>query len=351
MEKKTMKAAVYRGPNDIRLEDVPMPVIIEADDAIVRVTRSTICGTDLHIMHGALPVADGRILGHEFCGEIVSVGPNVKNVKVGDRVAANCVTQCGECFYCKRGEINHCENGGWMFGYTIDGCQAEYVRVPFASKNLYQIPANLSDEDVLLVGDILSTGYFGAERGDIKPGDTVAVMGCGPVGMCSMASARLFGPAQIIAVDTNDHRLEVAKRAGIADITLNPTRDDVVAEIRKLTAGRGADVTIEAVGAKATYETALKAARPSGRVSIIGLFAEPQELALNEICGKNLTIRMGWVHSIHMEKLISLIAKSKITTDFMLTHRAPLNDIAKGYDVFGSKKDNCIKWVVTPYQG
>ena len=347
----TMKALVYRGPEKIALEDVPIPNIIKQDDAIVRVTTSTICGTDIHIWHGGMPEVEGpRIIGHEFVGEVVEVGPAVCNAKVGDKVAVSCVTQCGECFYCVRGTYSHCTTGSWIFGYMIDGCQAEYVRVPHANFGLHKIPDKLTEEDVLFVGDILSTGYFGAENAEIKPGDTVAVMGCGPVGMCAMAAARLWGPARIIAVDINEDRLNVALKQGIADLALNPMKVDVPEAIRELTEGRGADQTIEAVGAKPTYEMALEAVRPGGNVSIIGVFEKPQELAMNKLWIKNIKISMGLVNANRIPELIRLIENGKINTNFLITHRAPLNDIVKGYDIFGNKKDNCIKWVVTQYQ-
>ena len=344
-----MKAVVYHGPEDIRLEDVPTPKIIEPTDAIVRVTLSTICGTDIHIQHGGLPaVKPGTIIGHEFCGEVVEVGPNVHNVKPGDKVAVSCVTQCGTCFYCLRGEYSQCTTGSWIFGYLIDGCQAEYVRVPYADTGLHIIPEGLTEEDLLFIGDILSTGYFGAENGEIKPGDTVAVMGAGPVGMCAMATSRLWGPAQIIAVDTNEQRLQVALDNGIADIVINPAKEDAIAKIRELTEGRGADVTIEAVGITPTYNMALEAVRPAGTVSIIGVFEKPQELKMNEYWIKNLTIKMGLVNANKLPQLIELIKKGKIDMRFLQTHKAPLNDIMEGYDVFGNKKDDCLKWLVTP---
>ena len=349
MLQEKMKAVVYHGPEDIRLEDVPTPKIIEPTDAIVRVTLSTICGTDIHIQHGGLPaVKPGTIIGHEFCGEVVEVGPNVHNVKPGDKVAVSCVTQCGTCFYCLRGEYSQCTTGSWIFGYLIDGCQAEYVRVPYADTGLHIIPEGLTEEDLLFIGDILSTGYFGAENGEIKPGDTVAVMGAGPVGMCAMATSRLWGPAQIIAVDTNEQRLQVALDNGIADIVINPAKEDAVAKIRKLTEGRGADVTIEAVGITPTYNMALEAVRPAGTVSIIGVFEKPQELKMNEYWIKNLTIKMGLVNANKLPQLIELIKKGKIDMRFLQTHKAPLNDIMEGYDVFGNKKDDCLKWLVTP---
>lgn len=351
MNKETMKALVYHGAKNIKLEDVPVPKIIKNDDAIIRVTTSTICGTDVHIEAGGLPeVKEGRIIGHEFVGEIVELGPNVNDFKVGDRVAVSCVTQCGECFYCVRGDYSHCVDGSWIFGYMIDGCQAEYVRVPHANMGLHKIPEGLSEEDVLFVGDILSTGYFGAERGKIQPGDTVAVMGCGPVGMCAMTSARLWGPSQIIAVDTNQARLEVALKEGLADIAINPLKENAAEKIRELTEGRGADVTIEAVGIKPTYEMAIDAVRAGGNVSLIGVFEEAQELPLNKLWIKNINISMGLVNANRIPELLKLIKAGKINTNFLITHRAPLNDILEGYDIFANKKDNCLKWIITPYE-
>lgn len=346
-----MKALVYRGPEKISLEDVPLPKIIEPDDAIVRVTTSTICGTDIHIWHGGMPeVQSPRVIGHEFVGEVVEVGPNVRNAKVGDKVAVSCVTQCGECFYCVRGMYSHCTTGSWIFGYAIDGCQAEYVRVPHANMGMFTIPEGLSEEDVLFVGDILSTGYFGAENAKIEPGDTVAVMGCGPVGMCAMTTARLWGPSKIIAVDINQERLDIALKQGIADVALNPLNVNVPERIRELTDGLGADRTMEANGATPTYQLALDSVRAGGNVSLIGVFEKPQELAMNKLWIKNINISMGLVNANRIPQLLKLIRDGKINTNFLITHRAPLNDVVRGYDVFGNKKDNCLKWVITPYQ-
>ncbi|MBN2428514.1 MAG: alcohol dehydrogenase catalytic domain-containing protein [Deltaproteobacteria bacterium] len=346
-----MKALVYRGPGKIGIEDAPMPQILEPDDAIVRVTTSTICGTDIHIWQGGMPEVEApRIIGHEFVGEVVAVGPAVRNSKVGDRVAVSCVTQCGECFYCVRGIYSHCTTGSWIFGYMIDGCQAEYVRVPHANLGMFSIPEGLTEEDVLFVGDILSTGYFGAENAHIEPGDTVAVMGAGPVGMCAMATAKLWGPARVIAVDMIQERLDAAVKNGVADMGLNPAKVNVPEAIRELTNGRGADRTIEAVGVTGTYNLALDAVRPGGDVSIIGVFEKPQTLAMNTLWIKNIRISMGLVNANRIPELINLIQQGKINTNFLCTHRAPLNDIVKGYDVFGNKKDNCLKWLVTPYE-
>lgn len=347
----TMKAVVYRGPEKIGLEDVPLPKIIEPDDAIVKVTTSTICGTDIHIWHGGMPeVKAPRIIGHEFVGEVVEIGPNVRNAKVGDKVAVSCVTQCGECFYCVRGIYSHCTTGSWIFGYMIDGCQAEYVRVPHANLGMFHIPEELTEEDVLFVGDILSTGYMGAENAHIEPGDTVAVMGSGPVGMCAMATARLWGPSKIIAVDFDQSRLDAAVKNGVADVGLNPSKVNAAEAIRDMTEGRGADRTLECVGVQGTYEMALDAVRAGGSVSMIGVFEKPQTLPMNTLWIKNINISMGLVNANRIPELIKLIKAGKINMKFLCTHHAPLNDIMKGYDIFGSKKDNCLKWVVTPYE-
>lgn len=347
MNQKTMKAVVYHGPNNISLDEVPVPQIIHSDDIIVRVTTSTICGTDIHIQTGGMPaVKPGTIIGHEFCGEVVEMGPAVTNVKIGDRCAISCVTSCGHCYYCRKGEYSHCTTGSWIFGYQIDGCQAEYVRVPHANMGVYVIPEGLEDEDVLFVGDILSTGYFGAEAAEIKPGDTVAVFGAGPVGMCAMATARLWGPACIVAVDTNEFRLQTALAQGIADVAINPAKQNAAEEIKGLTEGRGADATIEAVGITPTYNMAIDSVRDAGVVSIIGVFEKPQELKMNELWIRNLKIHMGLVKTDCIPALIRLIAAKKLDMRFLQTHSAPLADILTGYDVFGNKKDNCIKWLV-----
>jgi alcohol dehydrogenase len=350
MNQKTMKAVVYHGPGKISLDDVPVPTIKEPTDAILKVTTSTICGTDIHIQHGGVATCPpGTILGHEFCGEVVELGSSVKNFKVGDKVAVSCVTFCGECFYCLKGNYARCENGSWILGHTINGCQAEYTRVPYANFSMKKIPAGLTDEDVLFVTDILSTGYYGAQRGMIQNGDTVAVMGTGPVGMCALATAKLWGPAQVIAVDGNDHRLDVCVKQGIADVGINPTKEDAVAKIKSLTNGRGADVTIEAVGFKPTFDLAINAVRPGGHVSLLGVFEGPMELQMQELWIKNIYISMGLVDMNRMPQLIDLIAHKKIDMKFLQTHVKPLNDIMEGYDVFGNKKDNVLKWLVKPY--
>jgi alcohol dehydrogenase len=265
-----MKAFVYHGPNSMSFDEVPMPEILKPSDAIVRVTTSTICGTDKHIRHGGVPaVKPGTIIGHEFCGEVVEIGSGVNKFKVGDRVAVSCITQCMSCYYCKRGQYSQCVDGSWIFGHLIDGCQADFVRVPYADSGMYVIPDSLTDEDVLFVGDILSTGYFGAENGNIQRGDTVAVFGSGPVGMCAMATARLWGPARVVAVDIDESRLEFAQKQGWADYGLNPLKADVTQALKDMTEGRGADVTIEANGFEPTFKGAIAGVKAGGTVSII----------------------------------------------------------------------------------
>ncbi|HWQ71843.1 MAG TPA: alcohol dehydrogenase [Desulfitobacteriaceae bacterium] len=342
-----MKAFVYHGPNNMSLDEVPMPKILKPSDAIVRVTTSTICGTDKHIRHGGLPeVAPGRIIGHEFCGEVVETGSEVKKFKKGDQVAVSCVTQCMNCYYCKRGQYSQCVDGSWIFGYMIDGCQADYVRVPYADNGMYLIPDSLEDEDVLFVGDILSTGYFGAENGGIQPGDTVAVFGSGPVGMCAMATARLWGPARIIAVDIDESRLALAKKSGWADYCLNPQKIDVTQALKDMTGGRGADVTIEANGFEPTFKGAIEGVKAGGTVSIIGVFEKPQILEMNKLWIRNITIKMGLVKANHIPELIDLIKEGKLNMKPLITHTIPLSQVAEGYDIFEERRDGAIKVVL-----
>lgn len=343
----TMKAFVYHGPEKMSLDIVPKPKIQKPTDAIVKVTTSTICGTDKHIRHGGLPeVEPGRIIGHEFCGIVEEVGPAVTRFKPGDRVAVSCVTQCMECYYCRRGMYSQCVDGSWIFGYMIDGCQADYVSVPYADSGMHLIPEELEDEDVLFVGDILSTGYFGAENGKIQPGDTVAVFGSGPVGMCAMATARLFGPATIVAVDIDDSRLEFAKKNGWADVGLNPNKVDVPQALRDMTEGRGADVTIEANGFEPTFKGAINSVRPGGTVSIIGVFEKPQIVEMNKLWIKNITIAMGLVNANRIPELINLIKAGKIDMRPLITHTLPLSQVAEAYDIFEERRDGAIKVVL-----
>lgn len=334
-----MRAVVPCG-DSIKVIQKDIPQIINPTDAIVKVTCTAICTSDLHIINNAVPryVSD-TVLGHEFVGEIVSVGDSVKNLKVGDRVAANCITFCGECWFCRHGFINNCINGGWELGCRIDGGQAEYVRVPYADTGLNKIPDNVSDENAVFVGDILSSGYFAAE--DIKQNDTVAVIGAGPVGLCAMICARYLGADKIIAIDVDESRLEFAKQ--YADYTVNPNKEDVERIVKNISE-YGADYVIEAAGGNDTFQTAWKIARPNATVFVVAMYEEEQTLPLNIMYGKNLTFKTGGVDAIHCDKLLKLISENKISTDFLISKRYSFDDICEAYNEF--KKKECYKIII-----
>src|SRR5579859_3217284 len=268
-----MHALVYHGPGQKAWEEVPKPTLLDDTDAIVRVDVTTICGSDLHILKGDVAeVTDGRILGHEAVGTVEEVGSSVKNLRVGDRVLVSCITACGACQFCRQGRYGQCTGGGgWILGHLIDGTQAEYVRVPFADTSTYPVPEGVSDEDILMMSDILPTGYeVGVLNGHVQPGDVVAVVGAGPIGLSAMMGARLFSPSHIVAIDLADSRLEAAKQFG-ADVTVNNGREDPLEVIKGLTGGLGADVAIEAVGVPATFELATALSRPCGHIANIGV--------------------------------------------------------------------------------
>ncbi len=346
-----MKAVVYEKKGTVRLVEKPVPTIVEPRDAIVKVMRASICSSDLHIRNGGVPRArEGVVLGHEFAGEIVEIGSGVKNYSVGDRVAVNVESFCGECFFCRRGYVNNCVEGGWELGCRIDGGQAEYVRVPTADMSCTRIPDAISYEQALFVGDVLATGYWAAGIGEIRPADVVLVLGAGPTGLTTMMSARLFGPAVIVACDINEDRLALAKAQGLCDITINPKKQDVIQTVRALTEGRGADVVFEVAGAKNTFELAWQAARPNAVVVVVALYEEAQTIPLNRMYGKNLTFKTGGVDASRCSDIMRLIEAGRLDTSLMITHRAPLNDIMTGYDIFANQKEGCIKWVVTPFE-
>ena len=346
-----MKAVVYEKKGTVRLVEKPVPTIVEPRDAIVKVMRASICSSDLHIRNGGVPRArEGVVLGHEFAGEIVEIGSGVKKYSVGDRVAVNVESFCGECFFCRRGYVNNCVEGGWELGCRIDGGQAEYVRVPTADMSCTRIPDAISYEQALFVGDVLATGYWAAGIGEIRPADVVLVLGAGPTGLTTMMSARLFGPAVIVACDINEDRLALAKAQGLCDITINPKKQDVIQTVRALTEGRGADVVFEVAGAKDTFELAWQAARPNAVVVVVALYEEAQTIPLNRMYGKNLTFKTGGVDASRCSDIMRLIEAGRLDTSLMITHRAPLNDIMTGYDIFANQKEGCIKWVVTPFE-
>lgn len=346
-----MKAVVYKGNGILALEERPVPRILDEKDAIVKVTLTTICSSDIHIKHGAVPKAvPGTILGHEFVGVVAETGSGVRKVKAGDRVSVNVETFCGECFFCKRGFVNNCQDpqGGWALGCRIDGGQAEYVRVPYADNGLTVIPDRVTDEQALFNGDILSTGYWAADIGKIRPGDTVAVIGAGPTGLCTMACARLYTPARILAIDTDPYRLDLAKKKGLADVILIPGEGDLPEKVRDLTEGRGADVVLEVAGGEDTFQTAWQIARPNAVVVVVAMYEEPQTLPLPDMYGKNLTFRTGGVDGRYGQEIMDLTARGKLDVSFLITHRCRLDEIMNAYEIFEHKKEHVIKFAIKP---
>jgi len=332
-----MRALVYHGPGAKAWEEVPKPEITADTDAIVRVDATTICGTDLHILKGDVPaVTDGRILGHEAVGTVEAVGSGVKTVGTGDRVLVSCITACGTCRYCREGHSGQClGGGGWILGHKIDGTQAEYVRVPFADLSTYAVPRGADDEQILMLADILPTGYeVGVLNGGVRPGDVVAIVGSGPIGLSAITGARLFSPSHIVAIDVADSRLEAAKQFG-ADVAVNNASEDPEAVIRALTHGLGADVTIEAVGVPATFELAVRLARPGGRIANIGVHGEPATLHLEEQWIRNITITTGLVDAYSTATLLRLLTSHNIDAARFITHRFALDEFDQAYHVFG----------------
>jgi alcohol dehydrogenase len=345
-----MFAVVYHGPGNKAWEEVPDPQIIDDTDAIVRVDSVTICGTDLHILKGDVPaVTDGRILGHEAVGTVEEVGAGVKNVKVGDHVLVSCITACGACRYCRDGMYGQClGGGGWILGHKIDGTQAEKVRVPFADTSTYAVPEGVTDEEVLMLADILPTGYeVGVLNGAVRPGDTVAVVGSGPIGLAAIMGARLFSPAHIVAIDLADSRLEAAKRFG-ADVTINASTQDPVALVREMTGGLGADTAIEAVGVPASFEQCTELIRPGGRVANVGVHGAPAALHLESLWIKNVTIMTGLVDTYSTPTLLRLVTSKQLDSEKFVTHRFALGDFMEAYDVFSRAADTgALKVVLT----
>ena len=345
-----MKALVYHGPGAKGWENVPDPVIQDDTDVIVQVDNVTICGTDLHILKGDTPeVASGRILGHEAVGTVVSIGSGVKTLAVGDRVLVSCVSACGRCRFCREGRYGQClGGGGWILGYMIDGTQAEYVRVPFADTSTYKVPASVSDEEILMLADILPTSYeVGVLNGRVAPGDTVAIVGAGPIGLSAILGARMFSPGHIVAIDLADARLEAAKGFG-ADLTVNNGRSDAVAFVKELTDGLGADVAIEAVGTPSTFELCADLVRPGGRVANIGVHGAPATLHLEKLWIRDITITTGLVDTYSTPTLLRMVAARHVDAARFITHHFALNDIASAYDTFSHAADTgAIKVVMT----
>ena len=336
-----MKAIVYHGPGAKAWEEVPRPQLLTDTDAIVRVDATTICGTDLHILKGDLPaMSDGRIIGHEAVGTVEEAGSGLKNVRVGDHVLVSCITACGACRFCREGRYGQCiGGGGWILGNEIDGTQAEYVRVPFADTSTYPAPAGVSDEELLMLADILPTGYeVGVLNGQVRPGDVVAVVGAGPVGLSAIMGARLYSPSHVVAIDMAPARLEAAKSFG-ADVIVNNSHEDPISIVRELTDGLGADVAIEAVGVPATFELATRLARPAGRIANIGVHGEPAMLHLEELWTRDVTITMGLVDTYSTPTLLRLVASGQMDVRRFATHHYALDQALEAYDVFARAGD------------
>ena len=336
-----MKALVYHGPSHKGWEDVDQPVVRDDTVAIVRVDATTICGTDLHILKGDVPaVTDGRILGHEAVGTVESIGTGVKRVEVGDKVLVSCVTACGSCRFCREGRFGQClGGGGWILGNTIDGTQAEYVRVPFADNSTYPAPAGVADEELLMLADILPTGYeIGVLNGRIQPGDVVAVVGSGPIGLSAILGAQLYSPSHIVAIDQADARLDAAKAFG-ADVVVNNSREDALAAVMALTDGLGADVAIEAVGVPATFELATQLIRPGGHVANIGVHGQPATLHLEDLWSRDVTITTGLVDTSSTPTLIKLVRSRQLDAPRFVTHHFTLGQMDEAYDVFARAAD------------
>ena len=337
-----MKALIYRGPGKKAWDEVPDPKIEQSTDVIVQMVATTICGTDLHILKGDVPEVEvGRILGHEGIGVITQIGDAVTQLAVGDRVILACVSSCGRCSNCRQGLYSHCLDPdglagiGWIFGYMIDGTQSEYVRVPFAENSVYKVPEGMTDAEGILLSDILPTGFeIGVQYGHVNPGDVVAVIGSGPVGLSAVMTARLYGPSKIIAIDLDNARLARANEFGATD-TVNSGDPDWKDQVLALTDGLGVDVAIEAVGVPETFTMATVIVRPGGNVANIGVHGKSVDLALNELWIKNIDISMGLVNTNTLGMLLKLVAEHKLPAEKFVTHEFSFDQMLEAYDVFG----------------
>ena len=344
-----MKALVYHGPGKKNFDDRPKPALQAATDAVVRLSKTTICGTDLHILKGDLStVAEGRILGHEGIGIVEEVGAGVSRFHKGDRVMISCITTCGKCEYCRRGMPSHCEDGGWILGNTIDGTQAEFVRIPHADLSLYAIPPGADDDAMVMLSDILPTGYeCGVLNGCVKPGDTVALVGAGPVGLSALLTTQFYAPARIIVIDLDDNRLAVAKQFGATDV-VNSSDGKAVEKIMALTSGRGVDVAIEAVGMPATFDICQEIVAPGGHLANIGVHGGTVVLHLEELWSKNLTITTRLVDAVTTPLLLRTVMAGRLKPTQLITHHFDLTDIIKAYDTFGNAgREHALKVILT----
>ncbi|MBZ4191608.1 zinc-dependent alcohol dehydrogenase family protein [Niabella beijingensis] len=330
-----MKALVYQGPGDKSWEEKPKPVILEPTDVIVRITKTTICGTDLHILKGDVPeVTKGRILGHEGVGVIEEIGGAVTNFKQGDRVLISCITSCSKCSYCKRGMYSHCINGGWILGHLIDGTQAEYVRIPYADSSLYPITEGSDEDALVMLSDILPTGFeCGVLNGKVQPGSIIAIVGAGPIGLAALLTAQFYTPSEIIMIDPDDNRLAIARQFGATHI-INNRQGNGVAQVMTLTSNIGVDTAIEAVGIPATFELCQSIIAPGGVIANIGVHGKSVDLHLEKLWSRNITITTRLVDTVTTPMLLKTVNAKKIDAKKLITHYFKLDDIIKAYDTF-----------------
>ncbi|MEB0204266.1 zinc-dependent alcohol dehydrogenase family protein [Pseudomonas sp. CCC3.1] len=344
-----MKALTYQGPGKKDWAEIPKPVVDKPTDAIIRIVHTTICGTDLHILKGDVPeVTAGRVLGHEGVGIVEEVGSAVRNFKAGDHVLISCITSCGSCANCRRQMYSHCADGGWILGHLIDGTQAQYVRIPHADNSLYPVPAGADEEALVMLSDILPTGFeIGVLAGKVKPGDSVVIVGAGPVGMAALLTAQFYSPATLIVVDGDANRLEVAKRFGATDV-IDINTENAVERIFELTDGVGVDVAIEAVGIPASFDTCQSVIAPGGSIANVGVHGKSVELHLEKLWIQNVTISTGLVNTNTTPMLLKTLQSGKIDAGQLITHRFELNDILKAYEVFGNAaKEKAMKVILT----
>jgi alcohol dehydrogenase len=330
-----MKALVYHGPGQKSWEEKPKPVLQHPTDAIVKICKTTICGTDLHILKGDVAtVTDGRILGHEGVGIIEETGTSVSNFKKGDHVLISCITSCGKCVYCRKGMYSHCEDGGWILGNMIDGTQAEYVRIPHADTSLYLVPQGMDEEALVMLSDILPTGFeCGVLNGQVQPGDTIAIVGAGPVGLAALLTAQFYSPANIIMIDPDENRLAVAKKFGATHL-INNASSNATNSINQLTNGVGVDVAIEAVGIPATFGLCQEIIAPGGRIANVGVHGKSAEIHLETLWSKNITITTRLVDTVTTSMLLKTVQSAKLKPEQLITHRFKLSEIMAAYDTF-----------------
>lgn len=345
-----MKALIYHGPGRKSLDEHPKPVVTDPGDAIVRMTHTTICGTDLHILKGDVPTCSpGRVLGHEGVGVIEAVGPAVVTFKPGDRVLISCITSCGRCDYCRRGMYSHCATGGWILGNVIDGTQAEYVRIPHADTSLYPIPAGADEEALVMLSDIMPTGFeCGVLNGKVQPGGTVAIVGAGPIGLAALLTAQFYSPAEVIMIDLDASRLAVAQRFG-ATRTIDSRAEDPVAAMLAATDGRGVDTVIEAVGVPATFELCQNLVAPGGVIANVGVHGQPVSLHLEKLWSQNITITTRLVDTVTTPMLMKTVTAGKLEPSQLITHRFGLDRIIEAYDTFErAAETQALKVVIAP---